>query len=158
MTRHNLTLRLIHWFTALMLIPMLAGGYFWLRPMSSTDPAKLDALMYHMAIGVFLVTLTAIRLVVRLRKAHPQATGLALWVHRALYLCVFLMPVSGFTMVFAARLNDIVFARNGAPLPVDMATITGHWWHGLTALALTVLIGLHIAGAFKDRTTLTRMT
>ena len=158
MTRHNLTIRLIHWFTALMFIPMLAGGYFWLRPMASTDPFKLDALMYHMAIGVFLVALTGYRLAVRLRKPHPVAAGLALWVHRALYLCVFLMPVSGFTMVFSARLNDIVFARSGAPLPADMALITGHWWHGLTALVLTLLIGLHIAGAFKDRSTLTRMT
>ncbi len=109
MTRYPLTLRIIHWFTALMFIPMLAGGYFWLRPMASTDPTKLDALMYHMSIGVFLVTLTAVRLILRWRMAHPEATGIALWAHRALYLTVFLMPVSGFTMVFSARLNDIVF-------------------------------------------------
>ena len=64
---------------------------------------------------------------------------------------MFLMPVSGFTMVFSARLNDIVFARNGAPLPADMATIPGHWWHGATAQLLVLIIGLHIAGAFKDR-------
>ena len=60
------------------------------------------------------------------------------------------MPVSGFTMVYSVRLNDIVFARSGAPLPVDMATITGHFWHGATALALTLVIALHIIGAFKD--------
>lgn len=155
--RYPLVLRLIHWFTAIMFVPMLAGGYFWLRTMPSTDPTKLDALMYHMAIGVFLVTLTLIRLVVRVSAAHPETSGLALWVHRALYACVFLMPVSGFTMVFSARLNDIVFARNGAPLPADMATITGHFWHGATALTLTLLIALHIAGAFKDRTTIRRM-
>ncbi len=155
--RYPLAMRLIHWFTAIMFIPMLAGGYFWLRTMASSDPFKLDALMYHMAIGVFLVTLTLIRLVVRLRVAHPENTGLALWVHRALYACVFLMPVSGFTMVFSARLNDIVFARNGAPLPEDMSMITGHFWHGATALTLTVLIALHIAGAFKDRVTIRRM-
>ncbi len=155
--RYPLAMRLIHWFTAIMFIPMLAGGYFWLRTMASSDPFKLDALMYHMAIGVFLVTLTLIRLVVRLRVAHPENTGLALWVHRALYACVFLMPVSGFTMVFSARLNDIVFARNGGPLPEDMSMITGHFWHGATALTLTVLIALHIAGAFKDRVTIRRM-
>jgi cytochrome b561 len=155
--RYPLIMRLIHWFTALMFIPMLAGGWFWLRTMASTDPTKLDALMYHMAIGVFLVTLTAVRLILRWRMAHPENTGLALWVHRALYACVFLMPVSGFTMVFNARLNDIVFARNGAPLPADMSTITGHFWHGATALTLTLLIALHIAGAFKDRTTIRRM-
>lgn len=155
--RYPLAMRLIHWFTAIMFIPMLAGGYFWLRTMASNDPFKLDALMYHMAIGVFLVALTLIRLVVRLRVSHPENTGLALWVHRALYACVFLMPVSGFTMVFSARLNDIVFARNGAPLPEDMSTITGHFWHGATALTLTLLIALHIVGAFKDRTTVRRM-
>ena len=133
-----------------MFIPMLAGGWFWLRTMSSSDPLKLDALMYHMAIGVFLVTLTLLRLVLRLRMAHPESSDLALWAHRALYTLVFLMPVSGFTMVFSIRLNDIVFARSGAPLPVDMATITGHFWHGATALALTLVIALHIIGAFKD--------
>ncbi len=157
MTRYPLALRVIHWFTALMFIPMLAGGWFVIRPMSSSDPVKLDALMYHMAIGVFLVTLTLIRLVLRLRMAHPETEGLALWVQRAMYLCVVLMPASGFTMVFSARLNDIVFARNGAPLPVDMSAITGHFWHGATALALTLLIGLHIAGAIRDRQTLARM-
>lgn len=155
--RYPLVMRLIHWFTAIMFIPQLAGGWFWLRQMASSDPTKLDALMYHMAIGVFLVALTVIRLGLRLRLAHPQAEGLALWVHRALYLSVVLMPVSGFTMVFSARLNDIVFARNGAPLPVDMSTITGHFWHGATALALTLLIALHIAGAVKDRSTIRRM-
>ena len=67
------------------------------------------------------------------------------------------MPVSGFTMVFSARLNDIVFARNGVPLPLDMATITGHYWHGAAALALVLVIALHIAGAFKDRATIRRM-
>ena len=43
-------------------------------------------------------------------------------------------------------------------LMYHMATITGHFWHGATALALTLIIALHIAGAFKDRATLTRMT
>lgn len=155
--RYPLAMRVIHWFTALMFIPMLAGGWFWLRTMSSSDPQKLDALMYHMSFGVGLVTLTALRLILRLRMVHPDSSGLALWTHRALYLCVFLMPVSGFTMVFSARLNDIVFARSGAPLPVDMSTITGHFWHGATALTLTLLIALHIAGAFKDRATIRRM-
>ena len=136
---------------------LLAGGYFWLRTMASTDPFKLDALMYHMAIGVFLVTLTLVRLVARTRMAHSQTAGLAPWVHRALYLCVFLMPVPGFTMVFSAKLNEIVFARSGAPLPADMSTITGHFWHGATALTLTALIALHIAGAFRDRATIKRM-
>ncbi len=157
MIRYPLILRLIHWFTALMFIPMLAGGYFWLRPMASSDPFKLEALMYHMAIGTFLVLLTVLRLVLRLRMAHPDTSGLAMWTHRALYLCVFLMPVSGFTMVFSARLNEIVFARSGEPLPADMATITGHFWHGSTALALTLIIALHISSAVKDRQTIRRM-
>ena len=56
-----------------------------------------------------------------------------------------------------ARLNDIVFARNGAPLPADMSTITGHFWHGATALVLTLLIALHIAGAVRDRQVMARM-
>lgn len=156
--RYPVAMRVIHWFTALMFVPMLAGGYFWLRPMAQTDPFKLDALMYHMAIGSFLVALTLLRLVLRWRLTRPEATGMALWVQRALYACVFLMPVSGFTMVFAARLNDIVFARNGAPLPEDMGMVTGHWWHGATALVLVLLIALHIAGAVKDQAAIKRMT
>ena len=155
--KYPMSMRVLHWLTALLFIPMLAGGYFWLRTMPSDDPQKLDALMYHMAVGMVVVTLTLIRLVLRWRTAHPENTGLALWVHRTFYALIFLMPVSGFTMVFSARLNDIVFARNGAPLPADMSTITGHWFHGLFALGLAVLIALHIAGAFKDRATIKRM-
>ena len=149
--------RSIHWLTALLFIPMLAGGYFWLQTMPSDDPQKLDALMYHMAFGMFVVALTVIRLILRWKMAHPENTGLALWVHRATYVLIFLMPMSGLTMVFSAGLNDIVFARNGAPLPADMSTITGHWFHGLFALGLFLLIILHIAGAFKDRATIYRM-
>ena len=155
--RYPLALRVIHWFTAVMFLPMLAGGYFWLRPMASTDPFKLDALMYHMTFGVGLVVLTLIRLGVRWGWAKPVTKGLALWVQRALYLCVFLMPLSGFTMVFSARLNDIVFARNGAPLPADLGAVTGHFWHGATALALTLLIALHILGALNDRRSIRRI-
>ena len=157
MTRYPLALRLIHWVTALVLIPMLAGGYFWLRPMASNDPAKLDALTYHMAIGVGLASLTLIRLILRWRLPHPQTTGLALWAHRGLYLFVLLMPVSGITMVFSAHLNAIVFGRNGAPLPVDLTSVTGHFWHGATALALTAIIALHVAGSVTEHDTMKKM-
>lgn len=155
--KYPIIMRILHWLTALLFVPMLAGGYFWLRTMPSDDPLKLDALMYHMAFGVLVVTLTLLRLILRWRMKHPENAGLALWAHRGLYLFTFLMPVSGFTMVFSARLNDIVFARNGAPLPAEMSTITGHWFHGLFALCLALLIALHIAGAFKDRVTIKRM-
>ena len=40
--RYPFAMRLIHGFTAIMFIPMLAGGYFWLRTMASTDPFKLS--------------------------------------------------------------------------------------------------------------------
>lgn len=150
MTRYPLSLRLIHWLTFLLLLPMLIGGYFVIRPMASTDPLKLDALEYHMAFGVGIAVLTLIRLVLRWRMAGPGASGVALWAHRALYALILLMPVSGFTMVFSARLNDIVFARTGAPLPADMAAIPGHFWHGATAAALVIVFALHLLGAAGD--------
>lgn len=148
--KYALGLRIIHWVTAVMFVPMLAGGYFWLRPMDNADPFKLDALMYHMIFGVGLVVLTGLRLVLRWRMAGPMAHGPALWVHRAMYALIFLMPVSGFTMVFSARLNDIVFARTGAPLPADLAAVPGHVWHGATAAALVLVIVLHFFGAALD--------
>lgn len=155
--KYPVALRIIHWVTAVMFVPMLAGGYFWLRPMDNADPFKLDALMYHMIFGVGLVVLTALRLVLRWRMAGPGANGVALWAHRALYALIFLMPVSGFTMVFSARLNDIVFARTGAPLPADLAAVPGHFWHGATAAALVLVIVLHFFGAAADPAARRRM-
>ena len=58
--KHPMSKRVLHWLTALLFIPMLAGGYFWLRTMPSDDPLKLDALMYHMAVGVLVVSLTVL--------------------------------------------------------------------------------------------------
>ncbi len=140
----------VHWISALLLIPMLLGGYFWLRPMASSDPQKLDALMYHMAVGVALVALTVLRLVLR-RRSGFRRRGLVGWSQTAVYPLVLLMPVSGFTMVFAARLNDIVFARNGAPLPADLAAIPGHVWHGATAATLAAAIVLHLVTITWER-------
>ena len=50
MTRFPPILRIIHWFTAVMFIPMLAGGWFWLRTMSSTDPTKTTDILVRVTL------------------------------------------------------------------------------------------------------------
>jgi cytochrome b561 len=144
MTRFPRSLMALHWLLALMIPANLAGGAFYVRRIANDDPTKLQALELHMSFGMAIAALMVLRLILRWRLPRPQTTGLALWAHRGIYTAALLLPVTGMWMTLSARLNDIVFARNGAPLPADLATVPGHLPHLLLALVLTGLIVVHL--------------
>ena len=123
--RYHPLLATQHWVLAWFILAALAFGFFVLARMSNADPHKLDMLEWHMGLGMAIFATMLVRLLVRWRTARRAPAGLgtqasaraAGWAHVAFYALVFGMVATGDATGLIARLNEIVFARSGAPLP-----------------------------------------
>ena len=153
--KYQPALVVLHWTLAWFIVASLAFGFFVLRTLSNTDPRKLDMLEWHMGLGMAIFATMLVRLVVRWRTARPAPAGLgtpasaraAGRAHLAFYVLVFGMVVTGYATGLIAHLNDIVFARNGAPLPPTFDAYPTFHLHGWIAAVLAILVGLHVAAA-----------
>jgi cytochrome b561 len=154
-SRYHPLLVALHWLLAVMITGSLLVGFFVLAATPNTDPAKLDLLELHMAGGMTILLLMAIRLAVRWRTAKPAAATignafadrLAPVTHYGFYVLVFLMVVTGYTTGILAGLNRSVFARSGEPLPADFADYPTFVAHGLLAGILAGFVALHVFAA-----------
>jgi cytochrome b561 len=153
--KYHPALVLLHWLLAWFIIGSLLFGFFVLRTMPNTDPHKIDMLEWHMGLGMAILAAMLVRLVVRWRTAKPAPAGLgtpasaraAGRAHLAFYVLVVGMVASGYATALIAHLNDIVFARNGAPLPPSFDAYPTFHLHGWIAALLAILVTLHAAGA-----------
>jgi cytochrome b561 len=160
-SRYQPVLVALHWLLALMIIGLLCLGFFVLAHMPSSDPKKLEILVWHMSGGMFVLVLMILRFVIRIRSAHPAAaaTGspvldrLASIAHHSLYVIVFLMIASGW---ITGWFISSAFEPNGH-LPDNLAVFPSFRAHAVLATLLTILIVAHVAAAFyhqlvlKDR-------
>lgn len=153
--RYHPVLFALHWVLALLIIGALAVGFFWLAATPDTDPQKIGILRVHMAGGMLIVALMAVRLIVRLRTerpprattGHPRLDRLAPVLHQGFYLLVFLMVGSGFATAIIAGLNEIVFGPPGLPLPPTLSIYPTFVAHGVLAVVLAGFIVLHVLAA-----------
>ena len=154
-SRYQPVLVALHWLLALMIIGLLCIGFFVLANMPNTDPKKLDILMWHMAGGMFVLTLMILRFIIRIWSARPApaTTGSSLLdrlvsiSHYSSYVIVFLMIASGYSTGIIAGLNRSVFQRNGEPLPNTFAVFPTFQAHAVLATLLTILITGHVCAA-----------
>lgn len=153
-SRFHFALRLLHWVSAVLLIIGLVMGTFVLDKTPNASPEKINALRGHMIFGTLILVLTVIRLIVRLRSAHPKPalTGIALadrfapLVHGGLYAVIFVTIASGIGIAVLAGLPEIVFAAQGT-LPTDFKDLPPRWVHGIFAKLLMLAIALHVGAA-----------
>ncbi|HEY8973983.1 MAG TPA: cytochrome b/b6 domain-containing protein [Burkholderiaceae bacterium] len=153
--KYHPVLVLLHWTLAWFIIGSLLFGFFVLRTLPNSDPRKIDMLEWHMGLGMAILAAMLIRLAVRWRTARPAPAGLgtpasaraAGRAHIAFYVLVAGMVASGYATALIAHLNDIVFARNGAPLPPSFDPYPTFHLHGWLAALLAVLVTLHVLGA-----------
>src|SRR5258706_10065958 len=140
---------------ALLILTMLAVGFFALEPTPNSDPRKLDVLQVHMAVGMLILALMVIRFIVRMWTARPAhaTTGyplidrIAPISHYGFYVLVVLMVGTGYATALIAGLPEIVFARSGAPLPSSFTIYPTRVAHGYIAAVLIGLIALHVLAA-----------
>ncbi len=154
--KYHPVLVVLHWLIGLLIVVQLAGGYFVVARIPNSDPTKLDTLKLHMLAGMFIFLLMVIRLTTRLFTNHPPATesqkkGLGTLrtpVHLALYLLVLAVVGAGW---YTGYLISPIYATPGALLPEELAQYPSRIIHGWLALALFLLILLHVAAAIKER-------
>lgn len=153
---------ILHWLVALLIVLNFAAAFV------AEDMPKEQASVImgnHKAIGITILVLTVLRVIWRLmHKAPPLAETLAAWevalskvTHGLLYLLMLAIPLSGWLMHSAysggkpVSLFGLVnwpgfpFAANK-----DLAHSFGEG-HELMAIAMLVLLALHVAGALKHR-------
>lgn len=122
--------------------------------------SRVDLYQTHKSVGLSLAALLVLRLAFRCfgRTPFPPAAGpawqawLARTVHLALYLCLAVLPVSGFLMVSAApiQIPTLVFGLLPVPHPIGPdKTIyeLARRVHEFAGAALLWLAALHVAGA-----------
>jgi cytochrome b561 len=152
--RYQPALVLLHWLMAPLAIVALAAGTLVLAKIPNVDPMKVGALRVHMMGGTLLLVLMLIRLVVRLRTAHParMSTGSSAldrvaWLsHRLLYVLVLGQAGSGLYLALEAGLLDVLFGGHGA-LPADFWAFPVRSVHYAISRLLMALIALHVAAA-----------
>jgi cytochrome b561 len=148
----------LHWLLGLLLILQLAGGYFAFAPIPTQSPDKLSAFSLHATLGMGIGTLMLVRLIARLFTAKPQATAhqsqgigqLRTPVHLFLYILVFVIVASGW---YTGWVVSDVWAKPGTMLPDNFKELTPRIIHAWLALALFLVVVLHIAAAIRERMT-----
>jgi len=164
-SRYHPLLVMLHWLIAVLIVALLSIGFLLAVAVPNTDPRKISILLIHMAAGMFVLALMAVRLIVRLATArpadaearHPALGRIASAVHFGFYLLVLGMAGSGLSTSVLAGLNRSVFQRSGESLPPSFVVYPTFVAHFYLAWLLLGLLVLHVIGALyhqfflKDR-------
>ena len=163
---YGVVTRGLHWATALAVLGALPLG-LWISEMQ----VSLAALKYfgiHKTIGFVVLCLVVLRIVWHWWSPPPRILEHGGWqdrvariVHRLFYVCLILMPLSGWIASSATGIDTVVFNTWTFPRisPVsEQVESVGFAVHGLLGLLLVALILVHLTGVLyrtfvvKDRT------
>ena len=152
--RYHPILVVLHWGLAVFILAALGLGALKMAPLPNTDPMKSEALRAHMTGGLAILVLMLLRLVARRATLHPAAASagapvldrLASLSHRALYVLVITMALSGLAMGVQAGITPLLVGAHPA-IPPDFWVFPIRRVHYLVSRLLILLIALHLAGA-----------
>jgi cytochrome b561 len=159
MQRYSLPAILLHWLIALLIIGAFTLGLI-MTGIHGFSPTKLKYYSWHKWAGVTVLALAALRLLWRLfnqppaypASMSPFQQNASHYLHLALYVLMFTVPISGYFYTLAAGVPVVYFGM--IPLPVLMAAdpalkpvLQGvHYWLTMSMAALVVA---HTAAALK---------
>jgi cytochrome b561 len=153
--QHSLAVKFMHWFMAIILISLLAVG----KHMTTLDEGAYRLLIYdlHKILGCLVLVLLVIRIFTRMltKTPPPLSSGLQLrlsqGVHLALYVLMFIMPVSGFLMTQASgqsiSLFDLLVLPQLLTEDHDLATQFQNT-HEILSYLFWILLTIHVVSAF----------
>jgi YVTN family beta-propeller protein len=156
--RYTTTAVILHWLIAVMVVSMIAFGW-WMQqvPKNPLGP-RVNAFNLHKSLGITIFLVMLLRLAWRMTHRPPPLPAMPGWQvpvaranHVLLYVSLFLMPCAGFMgsalsgrpIVFFGQALPLWFARNDAVSQAFRLT------HLVTSWVLVVAIALHVAAALK---------
>ena len=161
-TRYHGVAILLHWLLAAALIGIFVlGSYMTDLPFS---PQRLQLYSWHKWAGVVILLLSALLLFWRLTHRPPALPAqieqaMPRWqaiahhaTHHGLYLLFFAVPLIGWAYSSAAGFPIVLFGVLPLPDFVPVSPELAEFikpWHELSAVAMLLLAGLHVAGALK---------
>lgn len=150
--RYPPSIIILHWLLAALIFITFALATLALVPAANT-PNKLIPLWAHMALGLAIFLLTAIRLIIRVRSAknrrparktpparsRPLLAQIARPVQFLLYAASLLMALTGIGLAWQAG-----YAQNLATMPTDFYAFPLRAVHGTLSTLLVILLLLHL--------------
>ncbi|WP_263081404.1 cytochrome b [Endozoicomonas sp. Mp262] len=159
--KYHITMRLIHWLMALMLLSLITSGWYMTHLEDSVN-YKYDIYHWHKSFGVLVLFLLVARIFFRwVYKVPPiphslphHEKKLAKITHWVLYLFMFLVPASGYLMSGAAPNRKVPFFGLTMPDIVDKNRELADILHSVHIWIPYIFLGiitLHVIGALKHR-------
>lgn len=163
--KYPLIWRYLHWSIAVLALVMLPIGFWMTNRAEANLWNALTNVLYttHKSIGFLIIWLMLARLVFKLTVSPPSyppqmpalVRKLAHSTHHLMYILLFAIPLLGWAGVTAYPALNLFFGLSlpGLPLIPESESLAKLLFtiHGWLAIALTVLIAVHIAGALKHR-------
>lgn len=158
MARYTRTAQIFHWLMFVLIIgALIVGFYMGELPRS---PFKLQVVSLHKWNGVTILLLALMRVTWRVLNPPPPLPSTmpgwqqnaAHWLHRALYLLIIAMPMSGWLMSSAKGFPVVWFGVLPLPDLVEKNHDLGELLekvHEVLAFALIGLLVLHVLAALK---------
>jgi cytochrome b561 len=154
--RFGLVAKTFHWLT----LALLIGSFTLALTMIDLplSPRKLQLYSWHKWFGVTVFLVTILRLGWRLLDPAPEQLArmprwqrrLAGLSHATLYAVLIIMPLTGWVMSSALNLPLVYLGIIYVPSPFGVDSALGESMklvHGGLAIALLVLVGVHVAAA-----------
>jgi len=157
---------ILHWLIAFFIIGLLAIGKYMVG-LEENDPFRFVLTQSHKSFGIVVLLLSVIRLLWRFtHRPPPEPPSLPDWqkraaggAHVALYLLMFILPITGWIMVSASPLNLDTVLFNVIPWPhlppfaqlPNKAEIAEafHHYHEWAGMALILILLAHTGAALK---------
>lgn len=151
-------MRGLHWLVALAVLGLLLVG--WLMVDMPNSPDKIKVYKLHKSIGLSVLALMVVRIGWRAyARRRPTPVPMPGWqralaasIQGLLYLCLLLMPLSGWLFNSAAGFPLKWFELFKVPALTGSDAglkALANGVHEYTAVLLAMLVGLHVAGALK---------
>ena len=159
MTQYSKRMVIVHWLTLALLI---AAWFLGDDLAEATDDSKatLAGYIVHLSVGGTMLLLTLSQLYFRRKDATPPLLAdtpmnqvVAKAVHYLLYTVLFLLPVSGVTILLTSKAGPALLAGDTNLLPKEHGYehVFAHEVHEQLVNVLIVLVVLHVLGAIKHQ-------
>ncbi len=157
---YSTTARRFHWWTvAFLAVQIPVGLYMAYRGNTLNVWDGLTNALYssHKLLGITILVLVLARLIYRLgHGAPPDEPTLTWWQkgaahlnHWGLYLMLLVVPIMGYVGISLYPALDIfgLFSLPGIVAPSQEAAARVFYWHWVGAVAIVLLVGMHVGAA-----------